>query len=150
MFLIKFSNLQPLHSLTVIGGGSWATALVKIFSESCINVKWYLRSQEHVNFLQTEGRNPNYLSFLQLNLQYIQPTCIIDEAIASSTDILFAVPSAFLETTIAELGDDILRDKRVYVSIKGLVSEQLLIELGRKFSCSCGEQCHERNKKIFT
>ena len=100
--------MQPLHSLTVIGGGSWATALVKIFSESRINVKWYLRSQEHVNFLMTNGRNPNYLIFLQLNLQYIQPTCIIEEGLASSADVLFAVPSAFLESTIAELDEDIV------------------------------------------
>ncbi|MEO9023212.1 MAG: NAD(P)H-dependent glycerol-3-phosphate dehydrogenase [Ginsengibacter sp.] len=119
--------MQPLHSLTIIGGGSWATALVKIFSESSINVKWHLRSQEYVDFLMANGRNPNYLSFLQLNLQYIQPTCIIEEAINESSDIIFAVPSAFLESSVSELDPEILRDKRIYVSIKGLVSDQLLI-----------------------
>ncbi|HEY8657926.1 MAG TPA: hypothetical protein VIL78_02755 [Hanamia sp.] len=119
--------MQPLHSLTVIGGGGWATALFKIFSESRIKVKWYLRSQEHVNFLMTNGRNPNYLSFLRLNLQYIQPTCIIEEALTSSADVLFAVPSAFPELIIAELDEDIVREKRINVSIKRLVSDQLLV-----------------------
>lgn len=119
--------MQPLRSLTVIGSGSWATALVKIFSENSIHVKWHLRSQEYVDFLIANRRNPNYLSFLQLNLQYIQPTCIIEEAIAESSDIIFAVPSAFLESTISGLDPEILAGKRIYVSIKGLVSDRLLI-----------------------
>ncbi|MDP4284979.1 MAG: hypothetical protein Q8891_11175 [Bacteroidota bacterium] len=110
--------MQPLHAITVIAGGSWATALVKVFSENRINVKWYLRSQEHVNFLMTNGRNPNYLSFLQLNLQYIQPTFVYEEAITSSDDVLLAVPSAYPKPTIAELDEKMVRDKRIYVSIR--------------------------------
>ena len=125
--LNKKNDLQPLRSLTVIGSGSWATALVKIFSENAINVKWYLRSQEYVDFVMANRRNPNYLSFLQLDLQYIQPTSIIEEALNSSSDIVFAVPSAFLESTTAQLDMELLRDKQIYVSIKGLVSDQLLI-----------------------
>lgn len=119
--------MQLLQSLTVIGGGSWATALVKIFSESGITVTWYLRSQEHVNFLLKNGRNPNYLSFLQLNLQFIRPTTILEEALSSSHDVLFAVPSAFLESTLEEMDENILQNKKIYVSIKGTVSDQLLI-----------------------
>ena len=43
-----------------------------------------------------------------------------------SLDIIFAVTSAYLESTVTELKMDVLRDKRIYVSIKGLVSDQLL------------------------
>lgn len=131
--------MQPLHTLSVIGGGSWATALVKIFSENRINVKWYLRSQEHVDFLLANSRNPNYLSFLQLDLQYIVPTCNMEEAIAFSDDVLFAVPSAFLGITLEELDENILRNKRVYVSVKGLVSDRQLIPsvfLSQRFNLS--------------
>ena len=129
--------MQPLQSLTVIGGGSWATALVKILSENSIQVNWHLRSQEYVDFLVAQGRNPNYLSFLQLNLKYIQPTCIIEDALKGSSDIIFAVPSAYLESTVAELETDTLRNKRIYVSIKGLVSDELLtptVFLQKKFN----------------
>ncbi len=119
--------MHPLQHLTVIGGGSWATALVKIFSESNIAVTWYLRSQEHVDYLLKNGRNPNYLSFLQLDLQYIRPTNNIEEAINASDDILFAVPSAYLESELSELDDNVLDQKQVYVSIKGIVSDKLLI-----------------------
>lgn len=131
--------MQPLQHLTVIGGGSWATALVKIFSESGITVSWYLRSQEHVDYLLKHGRNPNYLSYLQLNLQHIRPTNKIDEAIASSDDILFAVPSAYLESEVNGLEEDALEKKQVYVSIKGIVSEQALVPsvfLAKRFHLS--------------
>ncbi len=116
--------MQPLRQITVIGGGSWATALVKIFSESDITVYWYLRSQHQVDYLLEHGRNANYLSFLQLNLNRIKPTCNLDEALKASDDILFAVPSAYLESEVSGMEEDILRGKQIYVSIKGIVPEQ--------------------------
>ncbi len=119
--------MQPLQSITIIGGGSWATALVKIFSESGIIVTWCLRSQDHVNFLLANGRNPNYLSFLQLNMQFIRPTNLLEEALACSEDILFVVPSAYLESTISGFDENILQDKRLYVSMKGLVSDEFML-----------------------
>ncbi|RYG28059.1 MAG: hypothetical protein EOO01_40385 [Chitinophagaceae bacterium] len=115
--------LQPLRQITVIGGGSWATALVKIFSESDITVYWYLRSQQQVDYLLENGRNSNYLSFLQLNLHQIRPTCSLDEAVKASEDILFAVPSAYLESEISGLEEDALEGKQLYVSIKGIIPD---------------------------
>src|SRR5690606_16022704 len=61
------------------------------------------------------------------NLQNIRPTYSMEDAISASGDILFAVPSAYLESETADLEDSILSGKNVYASIKGLVSEQLLI-----------------------
>ncbi|RYY28613.1 MAG: glycerol-3-phosphate dehydrogenase [Chitinophagaceae bacterium] len=115
--------MQPLRQITVIGGGSWATALVKIFSESDITVYWYLRSQQQVDYLLENGRNSNYLSFLQLNLNRIKPTCNLEEAINASDDILFAVPSAYLGSEVSGIEEDILEGKQIYVSIKGIVPE---------------------------
>lgn len=119
--------MQTLQHLTIVGGGSWATALVKIFSESNIVVTWYLRSQAHVDYLLANGRNPHYLSFLQLNLQFIRPTSSLEEAITASDDVLFAVPSAYFEPEISGLDTELLNSKQLYVSIKGLVSERNLL-----------------------
>ncbi len=120
-------TLQPLRTLTIIGGGSWATALVKIFSESGIIVTWHLRSEDHVKFLLENGRNPNYLSFFQLDMQYIRPTHLLEDALAASDDVLFVVPSAYLETTVSGLDENSLKGKRLYVSIKGLVTDQFML-----------------------
>ncbi|HMR91245.1 MAG TPA: glycerol-3-phosphate dehydrogenase [Chitinophagaceae bacterium] len=119
--------MQPLQHITIIGGGSWATALVKIFSESNIRVTWYLRSQQQVDYLLAHGRNRNYLGFLQLDLQFIRPVSSLKEAVASADDVLFAVPSVYLEQELAPLAPPAVTGKNLYVSVKGIVSEDLLI-----------------------
>ena len=35
----------------VLGGGSWGTALVKILSENCEKINWYVRNQENVDYI---------------------------------------------------------------------------------------------------
>src|SRR5690606_23518932 len=118
--------MQPLQHITIIGGGSWATALVKIFSESNIRVTWYLRSQQQVDYLLAHGRNRNYLGFLQLDLQFIRPVSSLKEAVASADDVLFAVPSVYLEQELAPLAPPAVTGRSLYVSVKGNASEGLL------------------------
>ena len=107
--------------MSVIGGGSWATALVKIFSESGVNVKWFLRSPESVAHIKKEGRNPNYLTFLPLQTEKVMPTADIDEAVDYCGHLLFAVPSAYLEPTVADIARELMVDKNVLLSVKGMV-----------------------------
>jgi len=113
-----------LKSITIIGSGSWSTALVKIFSESKVAVTWHVRSKEMVTFLIAEGRNNKYLSHVKLDMQYIMPTCSFEESIAASDDILFSVPSAYLEETVQEMLDFDFSNKNIAVSIKGLAGEK--------------------------
>lgn len=107
--------------MTVIGGGSWATALVRIFSDSGVKIKWHLRSPETVRYVREHGRNPNYLGFLQLNKRRIIPTDDIHEAVRFAEHVLFAVPSAFLASATEELEAGEMEGKCVISSIKGIV-----------------------------
>ncbi|HEX5553063.1 MAG TPA: NAD(P)H-dependent glycerol-3-phosphate dehydrogenase [Chitinophagaceae bacterium] len=128
--------MNTLNHLTVIGGGSWATALVRIFSDSGVQITWHLRSPETVAHVKEFGRNPNYLSFLQLKKECIQPTSDIHEAVRSSGFILFAVPSAYLENIVSELEAPEMEDKNLLVSIKGIIPHHGLVPsdfLGKKF-----------------
>ncbi|MGH2643053.1 MAG: NAD(P)H-dependent glycerol-3-phosphate dehydrogenase [Chitinophagaceae bacterium] len=115
--------MKRLNHLTIIGGGSWATALVSIFSASEIHVIWHLRSSDAVQHIQQYGRNPNYLSFLQLNKEFISPVSDIQVAIQSAQYVLFAVPSASLGNTIHEIDPALMVGKILMVSIKGIIPE---------------------------
>jgi glycerol-3-phosphate dehydrogenase (NAD(P)+) len=53
-------------SIGIIGGGSWATALAKIFSQQTgLSINWWVRNQEVANHIESFGHNPNYLSSVQ-------------------------------------------------------------------------------------
>ena len=40
----------------VIGGGSWATALIKIFQENNFDINWWVRSEESIKKMEEIGR----------------------------------------------------------------------------------------------
>ncbi len=113
--------MSTLSQLSVIGGGSWATALVKIFSESGVHVSWFLRSPDSVAHIKKEGRNPNYLTFLPLNTDRISPESDVEKVIQRSDHVLLAIPSAFLETTLSGVSPDSFAGKDVIISVKGMV-----------------------------
>ena len=57
-------NLNP--RIAVFGGGSWATAIVKMLTENIENVGWYMRNTNAINHIKKHGHNPNYLSSAEL------------------------------------------------------------------------------------
>lgn len=113
--------MNKINQLAVVGGGSWATALVKIFSASGVKVYWYLRSSESVSYIKKEGRNPNYLTFLNLDRDMIVPSCQLEDALQDVDFVLLAVPSAYLEATLSGIETDLLKNKHVIFSIKGVI-----------------------------
>ena len=42
-----------MKNITVLGGGSWATAIIKILCESSddININWWIRTKEEANYI---------------------------------------------------------------------------------------------------
>lgn len=113
--------MPALQKISIVGSGSWATALVKIFSESGIQVTWLLRSPAHVDHILLHRSPQHYLNYLSLNLDMIKPVSAIEEAIHAADHLLFAVPSAYLESTLADWEGPLPEGKRLLVSIKGVV-----------------------------
>ncbi len=110
-----------IQNIAVIGSGSWATALVKIFSESGIQVQWLVRTKTLADQVRETGNNPRYLSSVDLDLSNISLVTQFEEITPAAEIILFALPSAYLQATIALLEPGWLSDKQVAVSIKGFI-----------------------------
>lgn len=113
--------------VAVIGGGSWATAIVKILSNNVDKINWWVRSQETVDFITKYKHNPNYLSDAEINLSKVNVNNDLKKSVADSDLIILAVPSAFLKATIEKLSADDFANKIVFSAIKGIVPDELLI-----------------------
>ena len=110
-------------SVSVVGGGSWATALVKILSNNAGQIHWWIRNPESVDFIRQYRHNPSYLSDVEIDLSRVVPNAILVETLAASDYIVLAVPAAFLKTALSGISADALKGKKVFSAIKGIVPE---------------------------
>jgi glycerol-3-phosphate dehydrogenase (NAD(P)+) len=113
--------------VAVIGGGSWATALVKILSENNVKVNWWLRNKADVIYIKQYNTNPNYLSDIQINLKKVKPNSDLLKTIEDSRVIIFAIPSAFIKEVLLQLPQTSLKDKVVVSAIKGMIPEENIL-----------------------
>ena len=112
--------------IAVIGGGSWATAIVKMLTENLDTVCWYMRNGNAIEHIKKEGHNPNYLSSVEFHTEYLELTDDINTAVKKCNWLIFAIPSAFLESELAKLKLP-LKEKVIFSAIKGIVPETGLI-----------------------
>lgn len=117
----------------VFGGGSWGTAIVKMLLENLDSVGWYMRSESAIRYIKKEGHNPNYLGSVEFEVEQLHLSHDINEIVEASDVLIFAIPSAFLESELSKLTLS-LKDKIVFSAIKGIVPETGLI---------VGEHFHE-------
>lgn len=110
-------------SVSVVGGGSWATALVKILSNNAGQIHWWIRNPESVDFIRQYRHNPSYLSDVEIDLSRVVPNANLAETLAASDYIVLAVPAAFLKTALSGIPADALKGKKVFSAIKGIVPE---------------------------
>lgn len=118
----------------VIGGGSWATAIVKMLSENLDNINWYMRSKTAIHHIKTQDHNPNYLSSVEFHVNQLHLSNDINEVVQASDYIIFAIPSAFVQKELDKLTVT-LKDKVIFSAIKGIVPESSLI-VGEHFNRS--------------
>lgn len=114
--------------VTVIGGGSWATAIVKILSEQNIKIKWWLRNKQTVDHIKKHHHNPQYLSSIELHPSRVKPYHNIKEALKNTEWVILAVPAAFLSNALEGLNASHFEGKNIISAIKGMepTSNQLI------------------------
>jgi glycerol-3-phosphate dehydrogenase (NAD(P)+) len=111
------------QKIAVVGGGSWATALVKILCNNLSSVNWWMRNEEAVSHILKYRHNPNYLQSVEFDLNKINVSTDLEEVIRSSNIVIIATPSAFLTPIFEPFPKDLLRDKIIFSAVKGIVPE---------------------------
>jgi glycerol-3-phosphate dehydrogenase (NAD(P)+) len=124
--------LKPLKSssqqtqIAILGSGSWATALAKIFTDAQNHVHWYVRDQEQAEAIRQKSRNPTYLSSVRFRSRNITVSSDIKSVIRTCDWIVLAIPSTFLDATLKQI-DLSFYEKRIISGVKGIVPESKYI-----------------------
>jgi glycerol-3-phosphate dehydrogenase (NAD(P)+) len=130
--------------IAVIGGGSWATALVKILSENQVKIKWWIRRKADVDFIRKYNHNPSYLTDVAINPRKVKTYNKMSEALNGVEYIILAIPAAFIPATLKDLNKKHFEGKKVVSAIKGMIPEENLLVtdwLTREFNLPIGQTC---------
>ncbi|HYH56487.1 MAG TPA: NAD(P)H-dependent glycerol-3-phosphate dehydrogenase [Anseongella sp.] len=116
-------------TIAVIGGGSWGTAIVKVLTEAAGSnqVFWWVRSRELMDHLAKYGRNPRYLSSVDITLNARHIDNDLRKIVARAGTVIFCVPAAFLKDVMQDLSPADLKGKTVVSAIKGFVPDDNMI-----------------------
>jgi len=110
----------------MIGGGSWATAIIKMLSN---NIKekeifWWMRNTDAIEHIKKYHHNPNYLSAAEVKIPETNISDNISEIIAAANYIILNVPAAFLKETLKDAKPEDFKGKKIVSAIKGIVPDE--------------------------
>lgn len=110
----------------MIGGGSWATAVIKMLSDNLTEkeIFWWMRDADSIAHIQQYRHNPKYLSSVEIRVPERNISNNIAEIIESADYVVLNVPAAFLKETLASVTPEMFAGKKVISAIKGIVPEE--------------------------
>lgn len=109
----------------VIGGGSWATAIVKLLTKNGRKVWWYMRNEGAINHIYKYKHHPTYLPSVELDTDLLDISSDINYVADSGDVLIFVVPSAYFLSEVKNLIVDI-KDKLIISAVKGFVGENYI------------------------
>ncbi|KAH9589910.1 Glycerol-3-phosphate dehydrogenase, variant 4 [Schistosoma haematobium] len=115
-----------IKRVSVLGCGSWGTAIVKVVADNVASsgefyseVYWYVRDEEHddqslTTWINKDHTNPNYLPKLKLPTNIIASSDI--RKVVESADIIMAVYPPFYIIWLVNHVKEFVREKAYFVS----------------------------------
>jgi len=112
--------------IAVIGGGSWATANIKMLADNTTakEIFWWMRCEQSVQHIHKFRHNPNYLSSVEIDVPAQHISTDLKKTIAQADYILLNVPAAFLKDALKDITPDDFAGKNVISAIKGIVPDE--------------------------
>jgi len=115
--------------IALLGGGSWATAILKMLQENTkcgSQLYWFMRSSESIEYIKEFKHNPKYISAIEIQTDKMVITNDINEAIKNCDVIILAIPAAFVKPALKNLTEDI-KSKVLVSAVKGIIPDENLI-----------------------
>ena len=108
--------------ITVLGAGSWGTALAKLLGDAGHDVALWMRSPDQARDMAERHENVKYLPGALLP-KNIAPTADLDAALAGAGMVVSVVPSHTVRDTLSRASKSISRETVVVTASKGIEVE---------------------------
>ena len=105
--------------VSVIGAGSWGTALSQVLANNGHNVGLWARKPEVVKAINSEHKNPRYLSDVELNPDIVATLSYRDTLLRARAAVI-VTPSTLVRGAARALADVVDSDFPVIVCSKGI------------------------------
>lgn len=115
-----------METVSVIGGGSFGTVIANIVAGNGYQVNFWLRNEASAAEINEKRENARYLPGYQIHDNVIATTDL-EAAVASSSVVFVAVPSAFFRTVVQRLAPIIRPDALLISTTKGIEAGTFLL-----------------------
>lgn len=114
-------------SVSVLGAGSWGTAMALLIARNGYQTLLWGRNPDHIACMQQSRCNERYLPGIELSAN-LQPCADLAQAVSNRDIILIAVPSHAFRATLENIQPHVHESSQIAWATKGLdpVSGQLL------------------------
>lgn len=114
-----------MKKISIIGAGSFGTALAIVLTENEFPVTMWAREKEVVDGINKNRVNPSYISDVKLP-ELVTATDNIDDAVKDSEMVIFATPTHALRT-VAEKAKSSFKGNEIVVTVtKGIEKDTLM------------------------
>lgn len=107
------------HKVAVIGTGTWGTAACTLISQHVDEVCLWARRPQIAESINLTRHNPQHLPELELPAK-VQASSSLQEALEGASEVVLAVPSAFLRATCEKAAPYVREDLPILVLTKGI------------------------------
>ncbi|MCX8472114.1 MAG: NAD(P)-binding domain-containing protein [Sediminibacterium sp.] len=113
------TNQPP--SISLLGSGSWGTALAKIISTNGVELNWWFRNSAFISQFKAHKHHPAYLSHILFDLNKIHFHTNIKNCLLKSQFIIIAIPSAYIEDSLKNIPKNLFKNKIIISAVKGIL-----------------------------